>query len=365
MILSLYIARRFLWAFAQVFFVFLAVLMLLDTIEQIRRFSNLGIGTGRALHLAAMNTPASMYRILPLIMILSAITLFLSLARSSELVVIRAAGRSALQFLIAPVLVALGIGLLAVAVLNPLVAATQKEYDRLWAAAADGGGSTLSVSETGLWLRQGSDEGQTVIRALRATSDGTELFDVTFLIFGADGIPVSRVEAESALLLPGAWSLLGAKSWDLTQSNPEKEAQILPPEAKLASNLTREGIRDGFGQPSTVAFWNLPSYIAGLERAGFSARAHQVWYQMELAQPLLLVSMVLIAAGFTMRPSRFGRTGIFVLMAILGGFFMFFLRNFAQVLGENGQIPILLAAWTTPTAATLLALGLLLHLEEG
>lgn len=365
MILSLYIARRFLWAFTQVFFVFLAVLMLLDTIEQIRRFSNLGIGTGRALHLAAMNTPASMYRILPLIMILSAITLFLALARSSELVVIRAAGRSALQFLIAPVLVALGIGFLAVSVFNPFVAATQKEYDRLWTAAAGGGESTLSLSETGLWLRQGSDEGQTVIRALHANSDGTELFAVTFLLFGADGLPVSRVEAESAHLLPGVWALRGAKLWDLTESNPEQAAKILPEDATLASNLTREGIRDSFGQPSTVPFWSLPNYIAGLERAGFSARAHQVWYQMELAQPLLLVSMVLIAAGFTMRPSRFGKTGLFVLMAILGGFFIFFVRNFAQVLGENGQIPIVLAAWASPTAATLFALGLLLHLEEG
>ncbi len=365
MILSLYIARRFLWAFAQVFFVFLAILLLLDTIEQIRRFSNLGIGAGRALHLAAMNTPSSMYRILPLIMILSAIALFLALARSSELVVIRAAGRSALQFLVAPVMVAIAIGLLAVTVFNPLVAATQKEYDRLWAAAAEGGGSTLSLSETGLWLRQGNEEGQTVIRAIRANSDGTELFGVTFLLFGQEGLPLARVEAESARLVPGAWELQEAKRWDLSQTNPERAARLLPENATLASNLTREGIRDTFGQPSAVPFWNLPNYIEGLERAGFSARAHRVWYQMELAQPLLLVSMVLIAAGFTMRPSRFGRTGIFVLMAILGGFFMFFLRNFAQVLGDNGQIPVALAAWSTPTAATLFALGLLLHLEEG
>ena len=126
MILSLYIARRFLWAFAQVFFVFLAILLLLDTIEQIRRFADQGISTAGALQLATMNTPASLYRILPLITILAAITMFLSLARSSELVVMRAAGRSALRFLVAPVLVALIIGMLAVAVLNPLVAATQK-----------------------------------------------------------------------------------------------------------------------------------------------------------------------------------------------------------------------------------------------
>jgi lipopolysaccharide export system permease protein len=148
-------------------------------------------------------------------------------------------------------------------------------------------------------------------------------------------------------------------------ANPERTSQTLPEGATLPSNLTREGIRDSFGEPSAVPFWQLPAYIAGLEKAGFSARAHQVWYQMELAQPLLLVAMVLIAAGFTMRHARAGKGGVLVLLAILGGFFIFFLRNFAQVLGENGQIPIVLAAWAAPAAATLMALGLLLHLEDG
>ena len=365
MILSRYVARRFLWAYAQVFATFWAILMLIDMVEQLRRFSDKGIGTAGALHLAAMNSPASLYRILPLIMILAAIMLFLSLARSSELVVIRAAGRSALRFLVAPVLMALMLGGLSVAVLNPLVAATQKEYDRLWAAAADGSTSALSLADSGLWLRQGSEAGQTVIRALRANSDGTELFGVTFIQFGADGLAAERIEAQSARLMVGAWALTQAKRWDMSGANPEREATILPPDYNLPSNLTRDRIRDSFGAPSAVPFWGLPAYIAGLERAGFSARAHRVWYQMELAQPLLLAAMVLIAAGFTMRHARFGKTGVLVLLAILGGFFIFFLRNFAQVLGNNGQIPIMLAAWAAPVAAVLLALGLLLHLEEG
>ncbi|MGB3280062.1 MAG: LPS export ABC transporter permease LptG, partial [Pseudorhodobacter sp.] len=46
-------------------------------------------------------------------------------------------------------------------------------------------------------------------------------------------------------------------------------------------------------------------------------------------------------------------------------FAIFFLRNFAQILGENGQIPVYLAALSPPVAAVLLALGLLLHLEDG
>jgi lipopolysaccharide export system permease protein len=54
-----------------------------------------------------------------------------------------------------------------------------------------------------------------------------------------------------------------------------------------------------------------------------------------------------------------------VLYAMLAGFAIFFLRNFAQALGETGQIPILVAAWSPPLAAALFALGLLLHLEDG
>ena len=86
---------------------------------------------------------------------------------------------------------------------------------------------------------------------------------------------------------------------------------------------------------------------------------------MQLALPLLLTAMVLVAGGFTMRHVRSGRTGMMVLFAILGGFAIFFLRNFAQVLGENGQIPVIMAAWAPPLAATLLAIGLLLHVEDG
>lgn len=364
MTLSLYIAGRFLRVLAQVCLVFLGILMLIDIVDQLRRLAPQGLGLAQAAELAALNVPASLYRILPLIFILAAVAMFVSLARSSELVVIRAAGRSALRFLLAPVLAALSVGLVAVAVLNPLVAALSREYDSLHARYARGTESVLSVSSSGLWLRQGGGEGQTVIQAARTDLDGTRLYGVTFQVLGPDGLPAKRIEADEALLIPGAWRLSGARIWDLRAANPERSRRDAA-EATLPSDLTRERIRASFGTPSSIPIWDLPAYIARVEAAGFTARAHRVWFQMELALPLLLTGMVLVAAGFTMRHARFGRTGSHVLLAILAGFALFFLRNFAQVLGENGQIPVALAAWTPPVAAILGALGLLLHVEDG
>ncbi|MBC7736509.1 MAG: LPS export ABC transporter permease LptG [Candidatus Saccharibacteria bacterium] len=306
MTLNFYIARRFLGLFLRVFAGFFGLMMMIDIIDELRSFDDPGISLGEAAVLALMNVPATIYQVLPLILILSAIGLFLGLARSSELVVVRAAGRSGLSFLVAPVLTALAIGAFAVTVLNPIVAATSKRYDALSAGHARGG-SVLSMADGGLWLRQSSEEGQTVIHAERANLDGTELFDVTFLTFARDGTPVTRIGAAAASLQQGYWAIRGAKSWPMDATNPERQSVVLADGTAILTDLTRDRIRDSFGTPSAIGFWDLPAYIQQLEAAGFSARSHKVWLQMEIAQPLLLVAMVLIAAGFTMRHARTAR----------------------------------------------------------
>ncbi len=365
MTLSVYIARRFLWLVLLVGLIFTALLLPIDLMEQLRRLDGRGADMGDGLRLAALNLPAALYQILPLIVILATLALFLSLARSSEMVVIRAAGQSALRALLAPVSAALLLGAVALMVINPIVAATNAAYEREIASFRSGAGSVLSVSPEGVWLRQGDADGQTVIRAARSSLDGTVLYEVSFIAFDAQGSPIERYDAARAELVRGAWLLDDAKRWPLGRSdNPERDAETLG-ETTIPSTLTRDQIRDSFGVPSSVPIFQLPAFIRQLDAAGFSGRSHRVWLQMELANPLMLASMVLIGAAFSMRQQRGGRSGMMVLGALVVGFMVFFLRNFAQVLGENGQLPVQLAAWSPPLAAILLATGLILHLEDG
>ena len=364
MILSRYMAYRYLTNFLGVLAVMAGILLMLDMVEQLRRFAGEGVGLGQALRLAALRMPSSLYAILPLVAILSTLAMFVALARSSELVVARAVGRSALHVVAAPALVALCLGGVAVAVLNPLVAATTRPYDG--AVAGLGGADTalLSVGRDGLWLREATDDGHRVIRAGQSSADGTLLFDVTILGFVDANAPDVRVDAATARLVPGGWELSEAKAWDLTAPNPEAEAR-LHATLSLPTALTPAALRDSFAPPATIPIWDLPGFIATLDRAGFAAREHRVWLQMELSLPLMLMAMVLVGAGFTMGHIRAGRQGVMVLAALIAGFGAFFLRDFAQVLGENGQIPAAFAAWSPPVVATLMALALILQMEEG
>lgn len=365
MILHFYFARRFLLSFVLITLVLFILIALTGLLDEARGTFAVPASFGDLMVLTLLDTPQKINLILPLVMVLATVVLFLGMARSSEMVITRASGRSALQTLMSPLVVAFVIGLLAVAVFNPIVAATSKKYEQMSDAYRSGSGAALSISEEGLWLRQGSAAGQTVIRAWRSNNDGSVLYEVTFVAYAPEGGPIRRIEAQSAELGPDGWQLCRAKSWPLEAGvNAEGNATTYE-SLTIPSSLTLDSIRDSFGKPGAISIYDLPDFIRQLEIAGFSPRRHQVWLQTELARPLFLLSMVLVASAFTMRHTRSGGTGIAVLSAVLLGFGLYFIRSFAQILGENGQIPVLLAAWAPPVAAIMLALGLLLHREDG
>jgi lipopolysaccharide export system permease protein len=365
MILHAYFARRFAMTFLIVASAFAVLVTLLDFIEHLRRFGEEEAGIGKILQLVALNVPASLYQTLPLIMVICSIMLFLNLARSSELVVTRASGRSAVRSLFGPLLTAFAIGLISVTVLNPIVAATENKHEKLAAKLLGQQVNSLSFSANGLWLRQGNETFQTVIHAKRANLDGTQLFDVALYEFDLTGKATKRMTAKSALLIDGYWSLKGVKEWLLKLGgNPEAKA-IEKTSYNIKTSLTKDHIQDSFGIPASIPIWQLPSFIKKLKEAGFSARRHVVWFHMELALPLFLVAIVMIGAGFTVKQGRQVRTGLMVLLAILFGFGLYFIRNFARILGENGQLPEIWAAWIPPLAAIGLTLAFLLHTEDG
>ncbi|PWR03231.1 LPS export ABC transporter permease LptG [Meridianimarinicoccus roseus] len=364
MTLHLYFARKFLTTFLALIGGFTVFMWLVELLEHIRRFDSGSVGFGYLAYMALLHLPEVLYQILALVVLLAAIAMFIGLARTSELVVTRATGRSALRSLAAPVLAALLLGTGFVAIGNPLVAALSKEY-RAEENRLRGSERIVSVSREGLWLRQGSAERQTAIHAESANLDGTQLFGVTFFGFDRSDVPLYRLDADEAVLSDGAWIVRNAKRWDFTTGlNPEATATA-EATSFVATDLTRDQIRDSFGTPSAIPIWDLPDFIAKLENAGFSARSHRVWFQAELAKPLTFVAMVLMGAVFTLRHTRLGRTGLMVLFAVLSGFGVYFTANLAQVMGDSGQIPVGLAIWAPPSAAILIALGLLLHFEDG
>jgi len=366
MTLTLYIVRLYLTAFFKVLAIIVLLILLFDGIENLRRFSGRTDDLSEILIYTIFKLPTVLSKVLPLTVLISSLILFLGLARSSELVVSRASGVSALRLLQVPVIVSLLLGVFVLVAVNPIVASTTKRVEAMKDKLLSIDSGLASISSEGVWLRQADETNQIVIQARRADSEGTSLYGVTFHVFNQNNQLKERIVADQAELGPGFWRVSNIMRWRIAPEGSQFVDQPLAQaSAEIPTYLTADQILDSFAPPQTISIYALPGFIAQMEKSGFTATRHKQFLQSTLAQPFLFVAMVLIGAGFSMRHIRFGQTGVMVLFAVLSGFALYFFKDIADSLGAAGEIPNYIAAWTPPTAAILMSLGLLLHLEDG
>src|SRR3954469_21185062 len=162
--LSVYIARHFLTWFGAVFGTMIGIAFLLDYIELMRRAGSREQATWSVLlEMAALKLPHTAQDVMPFAILFGTMLVFWRLTRNNELVVARAAGVSAWEFLTPAALVALLVGVVAVTVFNPIASSMQASYEKLDSRILRSTGDPLALSNAGLWLRQSDANGGQII----------------------------------------------------------------------------------------------------------------------------------------------------------------------------------------------------------
>ena len=351
-----YVASRFIRAVGAVFIGIFILVVLLDYIELTRRASN--VANVPAWIVAATSlyrVPQITERLLPFSVLVGAMISYLSLSRRNELVIARAAGISAWQFVMPAVLAAFVLGVFAAAVYNPVAAVLGEQSKRLEEEVF----GSRSEASGGRWVRQRSGDRQSVLYAAGSREQGEALSGITVFMFDSNERFAERIEAESAKLEQGFWRLENARVYAPT---------VLPREVasyRLETNLSNEQIRESLATPETVPFWKLPLYIDLAERAGIVAAGYRLQYQTLLARPFLLIAMVLLASAVSLRFFRVGGVQRMVLSGILAGFLLYVLSKLAEDLSKAALMSPVVAAWSPVALGALTGIVTLLYQEDG
>ncbi|HKT20239.1 MAG TPA: LPS export ABC transporter permease LptG [Stellaceae bacterium] len=356
-----YIARQFFGWCSGIFVAMLTIVFILDYVELIRRAGTRPDASLLVLlEMAALKQPYMAQQIMPFAILFGTMMAFWRLTRSHELVVARAAGISAWQFLAPPLSGAFLIGIVVVTIFNPIASVMQASYEQLENRILRAGGDQLNLSRSGLWLRQSDATGdQAIVHAEGFLVKQQALQDVMILFLAGDTKLIKRIDAKEAVLKDGAWEVLNGYEWQ-----PEKP--LVPfDRIDVSTNLTARKIQDSLASPETMSFWELPGFINLLDSSGFSSQRHRLYFNALLARPFLYAAMVLIAASFSMRMQRRGGATLMIAAGVATGFALYFLSDVVFALGLSATIPIALAAWTPTGVTCLLGTSLLLHLEDG
>jgi lipopolysaccharide export system permease protein len=342
--------------FASIF----VLLVLVDYIEMVRRTS--GLVSASAITVAETSlfrVPQLLEKLMPFCVLIGAMTCYLALSRRLELVVARAAGVSAWQFIAPALASAIVLGIFATTVYNPVSAGLSELSKRMEAelfGSAPGGGLQDAA---GFWINQVNSEGQAIINAARSEQQGVRLTGLTVFRFDPDFRFKERIEAREAMLEEGRWLFKSARRYSLDGPPVDQDSFF------LTTSLTPAQVRNSFSTPETVSFWQLPGYIRSSESSGFATAGYRLQYHKLIAQPFLLAAMVMLAAAVSLRFFRFGGVQKMVLSGVGAGFLLYVLSKVTEDLSKAELMHPIAAAWLPVCVGGLTGFLALLYQEDG
>ncbi|MBN8991717.1 MAG: LPS export ABC transporter permease LptG [Rhizobiales bacterium] len=358
--LGRYFAGRFLvsalGAFASIF----VLLVLVDYIEMVRKTS--GLEQASAITVAQTSlyrVPQLLEKLMPFCVLIGAMTCYLALSRRLELVVARAAGVSAWQFIAPALASAIVLGVIATTAYNPMSANLRELSKRMEAelfGSASGGGIQ---DASGFWLNQINNEGQTIINAARSERQGVRLTGLTVFRFDTGLQFKERIEAREATLEEGRWVFKSVRRFSLDKPPIDQESLY------ITTTLTPAQVRNSFSTPETVSFWQLPGYIRSSESSGFATAGYRLQYHKLIAQPFLLAAMVMLAASVSLRFFRMGGVQKMVLSGVGAGFLLYVLSKVTEDLSKAELMHPIAAAWLPVCVGGLTGFLALLYQEDG
>lgn len=379
-ILARYIGVRFLQAFLIVFGGLLGLIFLIDSIEMIRslaKYNNLTLF--RTLAMTGLKLPKVGLDLMPFAILIAAVFTFWRLTRTSELVVVRATGVSAWQFLLAPVMIGITLALLKMMVLNPIGAVMLGRYEHMDAQyLSSTQTSVVNIARSGLWLRQKIDTHETaIIHAANINLPDWVLSPVTAFFFNTEHFQTFRIDSKKAQLTDGEWVFYdawinhmrhagtdlngdGLDDADVLNAKPQFYKKLSMP-----TRITSQDIISRFTSPNTIPFWSLPEYAKIMRSTGFESNPLWAHFYGLLAEPFLNTALIILAAALALRAPRMQQNWWLVIGTLTVGFTIFFLGDLLEALGISDKLPLVAAAFVPAVLSLFLGLTALLYLEDG
>ncbi|MDB5485794.1 MAG: lptG [Tardiphaga sp.] len=358
--LGRYFAGRFVTAAIGVFASIFLLLVLVDYIEMVRRTSSLtSVSAVLVAQTSLYRVPQLLEKLMPFCILIGGMTCYLALSRRLELVVARAAGVSAWQFVSPALGSALILGILATVAYNPMSAYMRERSKQMEAEMFGGvpGGGLQDAN--GFWINQINADGQYIINAARSEQQGVRLTGMTVFKFDTEPRFQERIEAREATLEEGRWLFKDVRRYRLNAPPVDQPTLAIP------TSLTPAQARNSFSTPETVSFWQLPSYIRSSESSGFATAGYRLQYQKLIAQPFLLVAMVMLAAAVSLRFFRMGGVQKMVLSGVGAGFLLYVLSKVTEDLSKAELMHPIAAAWLPVCVGGLSGFMALLFQEDG
>ncbi len=349
MILSRYLMRSFTARFASLF---AGLIIFLQTLDLLAEGNAVLAGGGppleSLLRYVSLRVPSLAETVAPLAGLLGALLALVAMARNSEILAMRAAGRSVLSLVGG--LVAVGVvlsGLLFLFSEFIVVPANATLED--WKDAGFKADGQIETEENS-WLIEGTN----IIRVGHVMRAGTVLNDMRVFRQGANASITDIITIRLALWERDHWTTFDVKR----VGGNESEAPV------WTTQLRPEHFLRFAHHPNDLSIKALNEYVGSVAIGSKPPYFYDTWLQQKLAGPIVLALMPLLAAIAAFAHHRQGSPVITIVWGVTFGFMFIVVDNILLAMGQFGSLPPPIAAWLPLALFATLGIWLVFSFEH-
>lgn len=335
MLYKRYLAKEVAAAVLLVLVAFIALFSFFDLIGELRDVGKGGYKIQHALAFIALRIPARIYELMPIAMLIGALYALSTLARHSEITVLRASGLSTgglLKTLLQIASVFAVLTLITGEVIAPPLEKVAKQV-RLTAI-----GKLVSADfRTGLWVK----DDMNFINVRQVTPDG-QLRSIRIYEFNKNAELVAVREAEAGEYLQSAeWKLKNVVS---TEVNGTRGSVSNQPEVLWKSALNPDILGVLLVRPEAMSLLHLTSYIKHLKDNKQKTQRYEIALWKKAIYPLAVLVMIALALPFGYTHNRVAGVSLKIFAGVMIGVLFHMLNGLFSNLGAINSWPPLTSA---------------------
>lgn len=353
-----YLVQKFCWYLVLTSLAVIALLFIAGAFDVLQKFKAIYFSPQEFWLLITLKIPYLFNEVGPVISLASTVLFLNSLVIYNELIIITSSGIQLWRVFLIPVIASFLLGIIIVAVINPVSSYSLKEYERIEAKLQGTiPQNSVVISSSGVFFCEKYENTNRIIRAVSINAEKKLISNMVILITDKQNRLIERVDTQAAHLDNGQFDLQSPVVY-------KDKKQFTHERLFLPTSLSINNLMQSFMLPEMFSVWDLPESIKKMHHSGLQALGYEIYFFKQLFKPLAMSAMSLLACWFLSLNNRSKANVKNMIFSLLTGLVTYFLLEIILRLLSFGGFSPMLAALLPILVIILISNFVILHLQE-
>ncbi len=283
-----------------------------------------------------LKLPSIINESIPFVIVIGITFLFRYLINNNELISMRNIGYSIFDIFKPIAFCVLFFGIFILIFINPLSANFELKYESMLKKKIDNMYS-IKISENDMWIKNKiSEKASNYIKIKNIDLNTIDAKDIKILTINEN--ETKLILAEKGIINNQNFNLINVKLYNLSNDLFKKIKTY-----KLRLNFTKENVLSSILNFKYVPFFDYFKHIKTLQKFNLYSSEISLFYVSEILKPFFLVILAFVVTGFSGKFKRNDNFFRILFIAILIGFFVFFLKEIITKLTISLNINVMIS----------------------